>query len=102
MEKSAAATLIQNAWRNYALSYCYRCDIPMYTRKYVCRSCHDIILEIEEANRKWSCGKGPYPKERLHYCNNYFCSGDCGLLACGCIDICRGRCGRCGRRRERW
>jgi hypothetical protein len=25
-------------------------------------------------------------------CKNYSCSGDCGVLMCGCIDTCRGKC----------
>lgn len=32
--------------------------------------------------------------EWIHYCGDRDCNGDCGLLACGCIDVCRGRCGR--------
>lgn len=27
------------------------------------------------------------------YCGNHKCIGDCGVLDCGCIDMCRGRCG---------
>jgi hypothetical protein len=27
------------------------------------------------------------------YCREVDCPGSCGVLACGCIDICRGRCG---------
>jgi hypothetical protein len=30
---------------------------------------------------------------RAHYCGNPECEGDCGQLSCGCIDMCRGRCG---------
>jgi len=29
----------------------------------------------------------------VHYCGNEDCEGDCGVLVCGCIDMCRGRCG---------
>ena len=25
-------------------------------------------------------------------CNNIWCEGHCGVLDCGCIDLCRGRC----------
>lgn len=32
--------------------------------------------------------------EYTHYCGDADCHGDCGVLACGCIDVCRGRCGR--------
>ena len=28
-----------------------------------------------------------------HYCGDWMCPGDCGTLSCGCIDVCRGRCG---------
>ena len=31
--------------------------------------------------------------EYFHYCGNEDCEGDCGVLVCGCIDMCRGRCG---------
>jgi hypothetical protein len=31
--------------------------------------------------------------EYIHYCDNVDCEGDCGVLVCGCIDMCRGRCG---------
>jgi hypothetical protein len=30
---------------------------------------------------------------RAHYCGDPSCAGDCGQLSCGCIDMCRGRCG---------
>lgn len=30
---------------------------------------------------------------KLCYCYNNDCEWDCGTLWCGCIDICRGRCG---------
>lgn len=33
-----------------------------------------------------------YLKEK-HYCGDYDCAGDCGVLWCGCIDVCRKRCG---------
>lgn len=39
-----------------------------------------------------------YPKydvyvKQKHYCGNYDCKEDCGVLWCGCIDVCRKRCG---------
>jgi hypothetical protein len=33
-------------------------------------------------------------EDRPHYCGDCDCHGDCGVLSCGCIDVCRGRCGR--------
>ena len=32
-------------------------------------------------------------EESWHYCGNWLCPGDCGTLVCGCIDVCRGKCG---------
>jgi hypothetical protein len=29
----------------------------------------------------------------IHYCGDIECVWDCGELWCGCIDVCRGRCG---------
>jgi len=35
----------------------------------------------------------PVAAERVHYCGDKACEWDCGTLDCGCIDMCRGRCG---------
>lgn len=36
----------------------------------------------------------PYkPITKVHYCGDKDCEYDCGVLVCGCIDQCRGRCG---------
>ncbi len=32
-------------------------------------------------------------EESWHYCGDWLCPGTCGTLVCGCIDICRGKCG---------
>lgn len=32
-------------------------------------------------------------EEETCVCNYAKCQGDCGTLRCGCIDVCRGRCG---------
>jgi hypothetical protein len=29
----------------------------------------------------------------IHHCGDEYCEWDCGELWCGCIDVCRGRCG---------
>ena len=29
----------------------------------------------------------------IHQCDEVWCDGYCGTLYCGCIDVCRGRCG---------
>ena len=31
--------------------------------------------------------------EEICYCGEVYCDGYCGTLSCGCIDVCRGRCG---------
>ena len=111
MEQSQAISIIQRAWRNRpSLKRVYReckeCNKFFLTKKNqgwfdynFCKMCSTYIQEIEEANRNYRRGKGPAPKVRIHYCNDYFCIGDCGVLDCGCIDVCRGR---CGCRPHRW
>uniref|UniRef100_A0A6C0D6Y3 Uncharacterized protein n=1 Tax=viral metagenome TaxID=1070528 RepID=A0A6C0D6Y3_9ZZZZ len=29
----------------------------------------------------------------VHHCDDIYCNGYCGTLHCGCIDVCRNRCG---------
>jgi hypothetical protein len=31
----------------------------------------------------------PEKEQPIHYCNDRLCNWDCGVLRCGCIDICR-------------
>ena len=31
-------------------------------------------------------------KNKVHYCGEPSCIGDCGVLICGCIDVCRSAC----------
>ncbi len=31
----------------------------------------------------------PEKEQPIHYCYDRLCNGDCGVLQCGCIDICR-------------
>ena len=51
-----------------------------------------ITPEYEEYNEEYDL--------RVHYCGDPSCKEDCGELWCGCIDVCRGRCGT--RRFERY
>lgn len=39
---------------------------------------------------------------KAHYCGDWICPGDCGVLWCGCIDQCRGRCGLNDRIFDHW
>ena len=102
MNTLQATLKIQHAWRShtfiqYAYRYCFRCDNVVLCKKknYIglCKPCCIEVDKIEKDNLNWRRGKGPKPKEIIHPCNDYFCSGDCGVLICGCIDMCRGRCG---------
>ena len=103
MEQSQAISVIQRAWRNHLFfrnSYrkCYNCKALFLSDKNkgylnLCTPCIFYIESIEKANKDYRRGRGPPPKERIHYCNDYFCNWDCGILDCGCIDMCRGRCG---------
>lgn len=55
------------------------------------------IKEHADACCGYSCGFYQCPGERgegpTHHCGDRSCHWDCGVLWCGCIDICRGRCG---------
>jgi hypothetical protein len=99
MDQTKAATLIQRTWQKYRLRYCYRCKSPHRTYYVYCPACLAYVRKVEDENCKWRYRGGPVPTEILHYCNDYDCTGDCGELDCGCIDICRGR---CGFRRSAW
>ena len=44
----------------------------------------------------------PVDASPLHYCGDAHCDWDCGVLWCGCIDVCRGRCGVGDGCRDRW
>lgn len=55
-----------------------------------------IIKEHNDGCCGYSCGFFQCPTgepKKLHYCNDPHCEWDCGTLWCGCIDVCRGRCG---------
>jgi hypothetical protein len=41
----------------------------------------------------WFRAKGWKVEKPSCNCGCYACPGDCGVLVCGCIDMCRGRCG---------
>jgi hypothetical protein len=41
-------------------------------------------------------------KKNIHYCGDDECEWDCGVLWCGCIDQCRGRCGLNDHLFNRW
>jgi hypothetical protein len=41
----------------------------------------------------WFRAKGWKVEDPSCYCGHYDCKHDCGVLVCGCIDMCRGRCG---------
>ena len=62
---------------NYELDYkCYKCN------KTDCYNyCEGYIIGC--------CGVGT----DKHYCGMDYCNGGCGVLWCGCIDVCRRRCG---------
>ncbi len=62
----------------YATNLCPGCD------GYFGCNCHD---DYADANLD-------FDDEWVHCCGDRDCSGDCGQLECGCIDVCRGRCGR--------
>ena len=85
---------IQTAYKCFIslqkIKICYEC----YKKHYLARNrniyecfCEDknAILEKKAILKK--------NKNRICYCGNKKCEWDCGVLDCGCIDICRGICG---------
>lgn len=76
--------------------YCHECEQKGAP---YCRCCCDYCAS------KWCDGEcmnndyddyGGYEdnNDSICYCNTKGCNRDCGTLSCGCIDVCRGRCGR--------
>jgi hypothetical protein len=59
---------------------------------------HVKNLKSGLANSYFSFYNKLYP---VCYCGHRECDWDCGVLWCGCIDVCRGRCGF-GDRYNRW
>ncbi len=64
-----------------------------------CGWCHDSPCRCDMRDDCCpSCGSDGRcycyePAEWVHYCGMADCDGDCGTLSCGCIDVCRNRCG---------
>ena len=82
-----SAIRIQRWWRSFLKEKtpCSKCGIYIYTYLYEpgyteCANCYDTILNDGSTNV-------------LCYCRDWLCPGTCGELQCGCIDVCRGRCG---------
>ncbi len=78
---------IQRWWRTFlqGKSPCSNCGIYNYTYTYEpdytqCADCYDTILDNNSTKRRCIC-------------DDWLCSGTCGELWCGCVDVCRGRCG---------
>lgn len=62
---------------NYELEYrCYLCGKPDCYN-----DCEGYVIGCR--------GVG----SEKHYCGMNYCQGGCGVLWCGCIDVCRRRCG---------
>lgn len=107
------ATEIQRLWRGYKarrghITPCRLCKkyLSIYKHKEDfwssthCSDCKKYVAKAESDYRKWL--KDPYgaldPPNDIHYCGDFYCEGDCGVLSCGCIDVCR----RHAPYRDRW
>jgi hypothetical protein len=77
MENNAAIR-IQRAWRSIR-GKCSNCGLKCYIRDLYSTSkiCEDCASDFS-----YGCP-----------CGDWICDRKCGALWCGCIDICRGRCG---------
>lgn len=51
---------------------------------------YDGYDEYDEYDRYYASEE----EEESCVCNYTTCQGDCGTLSCGCIDVCRGHCGK--------
>jgi hypothetical protein len=67
---------------NYICSSCNNYHHPFHNPLY-CSECDSITCTIDHNTYQ----------PRIHYCGDSECEWDCGTLDCGCIDLCRGRCG---------
>lgn len=75
--------------------YCHGCGVVSDRSKAVCHlqwsTPGHIVCE--------TCGaedRELYANKKRHHCGDWMCPGDCGVLRCGCIDMCR-----CYRDRDR-
>lgn len=86
------------------VALCAMCvwDLELGTESFRCQGC-GVVRPRDEAVRDlaWNyttgyivceeCSAAGRPKRQrtLHHCGDWMCPGDCGELACGCIDVCR-------------
>lgn len=69
------------------ICYCC-CDNEEACDPDMCRNCKEAVATIEMSDGTLLC----QPCSRVvrqHYCGDWLCPGDCGVLRCGCIDVCR-------------
>jgi len=84
---------IQTAYKCFLslkkIKICYEC----YKKNYLAKDKN--IYECFCGNKKAILKKNILKNyiNRICYCGNKKCEWDCGVLVCGCIDMCRGRCG---------
>lgn len=70
------------ALKEYFFSKCEDCKIVLESNK-ICESTDETGAHVcDECNAK---REGAHP----HACGSYLCIGDCGVMWCGCIDVCR-------------
>lgn len=50
-------------------------------------------VTVDNRKKHYSYPKYDVYLKQKHYCGDSDCIGDCGVLWCGCIDVCRKRCG---------
>lgn len=60
----------------------------------------DQLVDLKKTLER-ACKDYYYMLYPICYCGHDDCEWDCGVLWCGCIDVCRGRCGLRDRERYR-
>lgn len=76
---------------------CHSCETSGYSYcKCCCDNCDSKWCEgrcMDDDDYGYGC-YGEYDSEDDCYCKYKGCDAKCGTLSCGCIDVCRGYCGR--------
>jgi hypothetical protein len=88
--RKQSSKVSQVIWKLKEMQRCSEC---LKSVGNVCNRCDRKAQKLERQFRMWLTGKGKRPAN-IHHCGEAFCDGSCGIMSCGCIDVCRGACGR--------
>ena len=81
-----AARKIQQAWKSYKQDNAFYFTSCLCDGDRMCQECMDYDLTANQCD-DYDC-RNTDPQHKC-YCGDWVCAGDCGVLPCGCIDMCR-------------